>query len=108
MSSAKIGELQLLQQNLQTVGGQKQQIEEQLTELTSALQELEGTTQAYKIVGKIMIATPKDKLVKELQDTKEVADIRLKNFTKQEDKLKADIEEAQKEVMKELQDTKEE
>jgi prefoldin beta subunit len=108
MSSEKIGELQLLQQNLQTVTAQKQQIEEQLTEFNSALNELTSTEQAYKIVGKIMIATSSEDLTKELNDKKEIAEVRLKNFVSQEEKLKTNIEKMQQEVMKELQEKKEE
>ena len=106
MSSEKINQLQLLQQNLQGVAAQKQQISEQLTELNSALNELKATNQAYKIVGKIMIATSQQELTKELEEKKELSEVRLQNFAKQEDKLKQDMEQLQKEVMEELKEEK--
>tara|TARA_Y100000310_G_scaffold267777_1_gene279948 strand:- start:233 stop:553 length:321 start_codon:yes stop_codon:yes gene_type:complete len=99
MNSKKINQLQLLQQNQQNIIVQKQQMDEQLTELNSALTELKSTSQAYKIAGKIMIATSKDKLTKELGEKKEFTEVRLQNFTKQEEKLKHEIEKVQKEVM---------
>ncbi len=103
MASSKISQLQLMQQNLQNVLVQKQQIQEQLTELDSALTELSTTDKAYRIVGKLMIATSKKELDVELQQKKEIAEIRLKNFAKQEDKLKGSLEIMQKEVLEELQ-----
>jgi prefoldin beta subunit len=106
--SSKVNQLQLLQQNLQMVSSQKQQLQTQVVEYNSALKELVETNQAYKIVGKIMFATSKDELTKDLNEKKEVAELRLKNFTKQEDKLKESIEETQKEVMEEMQKEKQE
>jgi len=88
MSSAKIQQLQLLQQNLQNLQMQKQQLEGQMAEYDSALQELKTTEKSYKIVGKIMIASSKEDLIKDLQEKKEVSQVRLNNVSKQEDKIK--------------------
>ncbi len=103
MSSNHLQELQLLQQNLQNNLLQKQQIQNQLLELESALKEIQTTDKAYKIVGKIMIASSKEELIKDLQDKKEVAELRLKNFTQQEKRIQENIEKLQKEVLKEMQ-----
>jgi prefoldin beta subunit len=100
--SEKVNELQLLQQNLQNVLTQKQQLQSQLVELDSALTELNTTNQAYKIVGKIMVASDKNELVKDLSEKKEVVEVRMKNFDKQEKKLKESMENVQQEVMKEM------
>ncbi len=106
MGSAKINQLQLLQQNLQTVTLQKQQIDEQLTEISSALSAIGETTQAYKIIGKVMVAASRDSLAGELEEKKELAEIRLQNFTKQKVKIQAELEKLQKEVMDELKKEK--
>ena len=106
MSSAKITQLQLLQQNLQNVISQKQQMDGQLVELDSALSELKTTNQAYKIVGKLMIAAPKETLISELGQQKEIVEVRIKNFTKQQEKLKSQIDETQQEVVSELKQGK--
>ncbi len=106
MASNKINQLQLLQQNLQAIAAQKQQYENQLIELDSALTELATTEKAYKIVGKLMIASSTPKLQKELEEKKEVAELRVRNFAKQEDKLKQNLEEAQQEVRGEFQKKK--
>jgi len=106
MNSAKVSQLQLLQQNLQNVVLQKQQLQDQMMEINSAVTELGTTEKAYKIVGRIMLASSKEKLMKELQDQKDVLEIRLKNYDQQEEKLKENLERTQKEVMEELKKKK--
>lgn len=101
MASTKINQLQLLQQNLQAVSAQKQQYENQLVEIESALTELSTTEKAYKIVGKLMLAAPKEKIAAELQEKKETTELRLRNFTKQEERLRQGLEEVQQQVMAE-------
>ena len=100
--NSKIEQLQLLQQNVQNILVQKQKIQNQIIELDSALSELEGNGKAYKIVGNIMIASSRKTLTKDLQEKKEIAEIRLKNFITQEERLKKNLEELQKEVVGEL------
>ena len=102
MNSTKVNQLQLLQHNLQNVSLQKQQIENNLVELDSALTELKTTEKAYKIVGKIMIASDTASLQKDLQEQKEAANVRLKSFSRQEEKLRSEFEKIQREAMEEL------
>ena len=102
MTSPKISQLQLLQQNIQTLQGQKQQMQEQLVELHSAITELKTTDKAYHIIGKIMLAASKEKLLADLEEKKEIYTLRVKNFTEQEEKIKKSIEKTQKEVMEDL------
>ncbi len=107
MTSNKIAQLQLLQQNLQNIMAQKQQFQSQLVEVESALSELKKTDKAYKIVGKLMLAASRSELEKELVEKKEVLEVRLKNFTQQEERIQKNFEEQQQEVVKELQGKKE-
>ncbi len=101
-NSTKINQLQSLQQNLQNLVLQKQQVQNHLLEIDSALAELSTTDKAYKIVGKIMLASSKENLIKDLNEKKEVSEVRIKNFKEQENSLQKNIEEVQKEVMEEL------
>ncbi|MBU1974588.1 MAG: prefoldin subunit, partial [Nanoarchaeota archaeon] len=75
-----VQQLQLVQQNLQNILLQKQQVQNQLIEYNSALENLKGTDKAYQITGKIMIAQSAEKITKDLQEKKETAEVRLKNF----------------------------
>lgn len=103
MASPKINQLQLLQQNLQNILLQKQQFQGQLAEINSALQELKITTQAYRIIGTVMLATSREDLLKDLQEKKELAEIRLKNIEQQEHSLQQNMQTVQKEAVEELQ-----
>ncbi|MEK6939853.1 MAG: prefoldin subunit, partial [Nanoarchaeota archaeon] len=81
---------------------QKQQLQNNLIELESALQEIKASEKCYKIVGHIMVASSKDRLSKELTEKKEMNSLRLKNYLSQEEKLKKSIEDTQKELMQGL------
>ena len=102
MNQSKIAQLQLLQQNLQNLLLQKQQLQNTLIELESALEEIKTSEKCYKILGHIMVASPKDAVFKELAEKKEMNNLRLKNYLSQEEKLKKSIEDTQREVMQEM------
>jgi prefoldin beta subunit len=106
MATEKVNQLQLLQQNLHNFLVQKQQLESKLTEIDSAIKELNKTNQAYKIVGKLMVASSQDVLNKELMEEKESTEVRLKNIILQENNIKEKIEKLQQEVIAEMQKTK--
>ncbi|MEK6809330.1 MAG: prefoldin subunit [Nanoarchaeota archaeon] len=101
MDQSTIAQLQLLQQNLQNLLLQKQQLQNTLIELESALQEIKTSEKCYKIMGHIMVASPKDAVFKELAENKEMNQLRLKNYLSQEEKLKRSIGDIQKEIMQE-------
>ena len=100
----KLGQLQLIEQNLQNFLMQKQNFQSQLIQIENALGEVEKTTKktAYKIVGPLMIENDISSLKEDLKSKKEVLDLRIKNIEKQEDKLKEKAKSVQEEVMKEL------
>ena len=98
----QIMQLQILEQNLNNLNMQKQQFQNQLIEIESALKELKGSKKAYKIIGYIMVSGTKEEIEKDLEQKKEVADLRIKNFEKQEKTLKDKANELQKEVMSQL------
>src|SRR3989344_340691 len=101
MDQSTIAQLQLLQQNLQNLLLQKQQLQNTLIELESALQEIKTSEKCYKIMGHIMVASPKDAVSQELAEKKEMNHMRLKNYLSQEEKLKKSIGDIQKELMQE-------
>jgi len=102
MDSSKIAQLQLLQQNLQHILLQKQQLQNNIIELESALQEIKTSEKCYKIMGHIMVSSSKDALSAELQEKKEMNALRLKAYLTQEEKLKKSIDDTQKEAIKEM------
>lgn len=88
-------------QQLLAIGAQKQQLQAQSAALKDALAELEESKEkkAYKAIGNILILKDTADLKKELSETVEKIDLRIKTLQKQEDslieklnKLKANIE----------------
>ena len=96
----KVNKIQLVEQNVQAIAMQKQQVQTQIFEIESALKELEGSTDSFKIIANIMVKTPKDKIKKELEEKKEVLNLRMQTLEKQEKQMKETIKELQKEIMK--------
>ena len=98
----KINQLQLFEQGMQTILAQKQQFQMQLVEIESALNELNKSDTAYKIVGNIMVASNKEDLKADLKSKKDVVDLRLKTLEKQENQIKEKAEKLQAEVLKKI------
>jgi len=101
-SEQNLEQLQMLEQNLQNFLMQKRNFQTQLVEIESALSELDKTPSAYKIIGNIMVATDKETLKKDLQQKKEMLDLKISTLEKQESKLKEKVTSTQEEVMKGL------
>lgn len=98
--SDELQRLQMLDHNVQQMTAQKQQFQSQLFEVENALKELETAPTAYKIIGNIMVSVSKDSLKKELNDKKELLDLRVKSIEKQEKQLKDKVKQLQQDVLK--------
>ncbi|MBI2659094.1 prefoldin subunit beta [Candidatus Woesearchaeota archaeon] len=95
----KIGQLQMFEQSLQSFLGQRQQFQVQLVETESALNEIENTEKAYKIIGNIMVETDKNELKTELQSKKEMLELRIKTMEKQESQVREKASKLQSEIL---------
>lgn len=98
--------LQQLQQTLQSILGQKQQIEIELMEVEQALGELEKMTEdtvIYKSIGSLLVKTGKAKIMDELKERKELLNMRVKVLSKQEERLRGQIKELQAKIQQDLQ-----
>lgn len=104
----KINQLSMMEQNLQNFALQKQQFQAQLLEIESAEKELKDSEEAFRIIGSIMVACDKEKLQKELAEKKEVINLRIESFEKQEAKLREKAEAMQKEVLEDMKKTEKE
>lgn len=102
----KIGQLQRIEQSMQNILMQKQQFQAQLMEIDSAINELKGSDESYKIVGNIMVKANKDDLSKDLKQKKELVELRIKTIEKQEKDTREKATSIQSEVMKELEENK--
>ncbi|MBW2987005.1 prefoldin subunit beta [Candidatus Woesearchaeota archaeon] len=98
-TQAKIQQLQVLEQSVQNLNVQKQQFQMQLTEIESALEEIKGKDSAYKIVGNVMVSKPTKEIEDDLNNKRELINVRIKSLENQENKIKEKISATQKEVM---------
>ena len=91
-----LNELQIQNQQLQTVMIQKQSLMIQSRETEKALEELEkGCEEIYKTIGPILVRTNREDIKKDLEESKEETGIKLKSLEKQEAILKKRIKEIQ-------------
>jgi prefoldin beta subunit len=95
----KIQQLTMLEQNIQNTSLQKQGFHLQLLEIEAALKEIENSTETYKIVANIMVKSDKAELRKDLNDKKEMVELRIRSLEKQESKLREKVTGLQQEVL---------
>jgi prefoldin beta subunit len=67
-------------------------------EIEIVLEELEKSKEenVYKFVGNVLIKKPREEIIKELKDNKEVIDLRIKNLEKKKEELTKKLKELQK------------
>ena len=106
-TESKIGQLQLLEQNLQNIIQQKQIIQSQKLEVENALSEIDKTKgDVYKIVGPVMVKGDKELIKIDLSSKKEMFDLRMKSVDKQEKTIKDKMTGLQEEVVSIMQKQK--
>lgn len=97
----QVGRLQQLQQNLQSIMGQKQHLEMEQLETERALEILKkaGDNDAvFKNAGSILIKSTKVSLIAELEEKKELANTRITVLSKQETRVKENLKEAETKI----------
>lgn len=95
-----VAQFQTYQQQLQSVMIQKENLKMQGIEIDKALEELANTKQttAYKMTGQIMVSKPVEELKKEVEETKEAVDIRIKSLEKTEERINTRLKELQEKL----------
>lgn len=94
-----------LQKSYAAVITQKQSLEAQLTEIKNALDELskiDEETDVYKVAGSILVKVKKTDVEKDLQESKELVETRLKVLESQEKRLVEEIRRLNEEISKAL------
>lgn len=105
---AKLAQFQQVQEQLRMILAQKQNVQAELREIESVLAELEklpDNTELYKNIGHILIKTSKENVVKELNERKEILELRMKTLEKQEAYLQKQYNELKRRVTEELMKT---
>jgi prefoldin beta subunit len=99
----QIKELQILEQNMQAILMQKQAFQLESSEIENSLEELSKTNEeVFKIVGNVMLKSSKENLIKELNQKKDLLNLRLKSFDNQEKLIGKSIEELRKKVLSKI------
>jgi prefoldin beta subunit len=97
--------LQQMQQTLQSVLAQKQQVELELTEIEQALSELQKVAEdavIYKAIGFLLVKTEKTKVAADLNERKELLNMRASVLGKQEERLRSQMKELQAKLQQDL------
>jgi len=92
-----LGQLQNLQQQMQSVVFQKESLKLHDMEIHKAQEELNKTneTSAFKITGQIMVSKSVEELKKELTETSEDVHLNLKSLEKTEERINNKLKELQ-------------
>ena len=103
----QLAQFEQLRQQLQMVMTQRLQIESQLREVETALEEIgaiSDDTPIYKNVGSLMVkAEDKKEVEKDLNEQKETLEVRVKTLERQENQLKERYQTLQKDLTKAAQ-----
>jgi len=97
--------LQQLQQTLQAVLTQKQQLELEFTETEQALSELEKVTDdavIYKSIGSLLVKSEKATVTTELNERKDLLNMRIGVLGKQEERLRSQVKDLQVKLQQDL------
>jgi prefoldin beta subunit len=97
--------LQQLQQTLQSVLGQKQQVELELMEIDQALNELQKLTDdavIYKAAGSLLVKSEKTRVTTDLNERKELLKTRVTVLGKQEERLRGQLKDVQTKLQQDL------
>lgn len=102
----QVARLQNLQQNLQSIMGQKQHLEMEQLETERALEVLKkaaDTDTVFKSAGPLLIKSTKQNLITELEEKKELSNTRVTVLSKQEVRIKENLKEVEDKIKTMLQ-----
>ena len=97
--------LQQLQQTLQSILAQKQQVDMEKTEVEQTLAELQKTPDdavIYKAIGSLLVKAEKPKVNEDLAERKSLLDTRSTVMTRQEERIRSQVKEAQTKLQEDL------
>ena len=97
--------LQQLQQTLQSIMAQKQQVDMEKNEVDQTIAELAKTADdatIYKAIGSLLVKSEKTKVTDDLNERKSLLETRSTVITRQEERIKAQVKEAQTKLQEDL------
>ncbi|MCD6461641.1 MAG: prefoldin subunit beta [Thermoplasmata archaeon] len=104
----KLVQMKQVEQQLQSVAAQRYQMEIELSEVKHTLEELEKVKEGapvYRQAGSVLFKVEdRESLVKELEDDREMLEVRIKTLERQEKSLRESYQALQNEISSALQD----
>ena len=97
--------LQQLQQTLQSIMAQKQQVDMEKNEVDQTIAVLAKTADdatIYKAIGSLLVKSEKTKVSEDLNERKSLLETRSTVITRQEERIKAQVKEAQTKLQEDL------
>ncbi|MET1101416.1 MAG: prefoldin subunit beta [Pyrodictiaceae archaeon] len=99
----KLARYQNLQAQFNRIVQERAAVEAEISEINrvlQVLQELEEGDTVYRLLGNVLVKVSKDKVVSELNDRKEILELRLQKLRKQENELRKQLDEVVQEIKK--------
>jgi prefoldin beta subunit len=92
-----------LEKQLEVLLIQKHQLQLQFNEIKHALEELKKTKGAvYRSIGSIMVSSSREEAEKDLNERVELVQVKLNAVSKQEERLRGNVAEAQKKLQEKM------
>ena len=95
--------LQQIQQNLQAIMMKKQQIEQEIAETDTILEEikkLDGDNKVYKRYDNLLIKSKREDILREFKEKKETLNTRMLVVEKQESRVNDNLKEVENKIIK--------
>ncbi len=102
MTNKKAEDLSRIERNIENLESQKRRFEQDLAEVAAAINQLDSSGKAYKIIGNLMILKDSSELKKELAEKEETLKVRINSLDKQLDRLKTKAGDLREELLKDL------
>jgi len=102
----QLNQFQQLQQQAQAVTVQKQNVDIQIQETESALEELKKTdskTEVFKTAGSLLIKVDRDEVNEELEEKLETLKLRAKTMARQEERVLKKLQEMQTSIQQSME-----
>ncbi len=101
----KLARYQTLQAQYNRIVQERVTVEAEIAEINRVLEVLNNVPQdapVYRLLGTVLVRVERDKVVSELNDRKEILELRLQRLKKQEEELKKQLDQLTREL-RELQ-----
>ncbi len=98
---SKLARYQALQTQYNRIVQERVAVEAEIAEINRVLEVLNSVSQdtpVYRLLGTVLVKVERDKVISELNDRKEILELRLQRLKRQEEELKKQLDQLVKEI----------